>query len=88
MKNRFESLVDRIKLLPRADIEMHARMYEKRASEVPNARNNVSSSIAVALRLFLETSPPNLFLEQDGQRAERKTKAHVKREAAKVIPAD
>lgn len=87
MKNRFESLVDRIKLLPRADIEMHARMYEKRASEVPNARNNVSASIAVALRLFLEPAIHQTF-PSNGQRAERKHKAQIKGRGDKVIPAD
>ncbi len=54
MKNIIEILVDRIKLLPRLEIETIARVYEARAQLVPNARNNVSSKIAIALRLYLE----------------------------------
>lgn len=46
-------LCDRILELPRSEIEEYARMYERRA-EASKGRNNVSSQIAMTLRLFLD----------------------------------
>lgn len=56
MKNKIERLIDRIKQLPREEIEQHARIFERRAADQAAARNNVSAKIAMALRVFLD--PP------------------------------
>jgi hypothetical protein len=55
MKNTIETLIDRLKTLPRPEIEQAARVYESRSEGTPNARNNVSSKIALSLRLYLES---------------------------------
>lgn len=47
------SLIHRIMQLPREEIEEHCRIFERRAEDVPNARNNVSARIALALRMYL-----------------------------------
>lgn len=53
------TLIDRIIKLPREEIEEHARIFERRAERTPNARNNVSARIAMALRFYLnEKLPP------------------------------
>lgn len=51
------SLIDRIIKLPDEEIEEHARIYERRAESVPDARNNVSARIAMALRFYLNEKP-------------------------------
>lgn len=58
----FEPLLNRFKALPRHEIQKIARMYERRAEQTPHARNNVSATIAIALRLFLD--PKNKPLPQ------------------------
>jgi hypothetical protein len=54
MKSYVDSLITRLTELPRPEIEQVARVYEARANGTPNARNNVSAKIAIALRLHLE----------------------------------
>jgi hypothetical protein len=56
MKNQIDTLIIRLTELPRPEIEQAARVYEARANGTPNARNNVSAKIAIALRLHLENS--------------------------------